>query len=177
MLTGLAALYLLARHRSAAIQIYQRLAQRLPTLKRLNSPLESFFAGLSILTDGRWFLRFLGWMLLNWGMAIVQFYLIVLAFFPQARLVWGIFGLGAAAFGGAVPSLPGAIGTFEGAMGGALTLLSKDESTSLAVALTAHFFNYLVSGTIGTYALLHEGETLAGIYRQLMELRTRQDAA
>lgn len=177
VLLGLAGLYILARNRPATLQAYDRLGQTFPILKRFSGPLDSFFAGLSVLTDSRRFLRFLFWMFTNWGMAVIQFFLIVRAFFPQARLVWGIFGLGAAAFGGAIPSLPGAVGTFEGAMGGALTLVSGNEAASLATALTAHAFNYLVSGTIGTYALSREGETLAGIYRQLMSLRTRQDAA
>lgn len=177
VLAVLLTLYLLALNRLQVMQIYQRLSQHLPRLKRFDSFLDSFFNGLVILTDGRWFLRFLFWMIVNWSMAICQFYLVVLAFFPQAQLFWGIFGLGAAAFGGAVPSLPGAVGTFEGALGGALSLVSKDESTSLAVALTAHFFNYLVSGTIGIYALSREGQTLAGIYRQILNLRTKKDAA
>lgn len=177
VLAGLIALYILAHNRSQALQTYQRLSQRLPFLNRLDGFLDSFFKGLAVLTDSRWFVRFIFWIIVNWGMAICQFYLIVLAFFPHARPFWGIFGLGAAAFGGAVPSLPGAVGTFEGALGGALSLVSRDESTSLAAALTAHLFNYLVSGTIGIYALSREGETLAGIYRQLINLRTKKDAA
>lgn len=177
VLAGLAALYLLAHNREWAMRAFQRLSQRVTLLQRFDNFIDSFFAGLAVLTDLRWFLRFMFWILFNWGMAVIQFYLIVLAFFPEARLAWGVFGLGAAAFGGAVPSLPGAVGTFEGALGGALTLVSKDEATSLAVALTAHLYNYLVSGVFGIYAFSREGETLAGVYRQLMNLRTRQDAA
>ena len=97
--------------------------------------LESFFAGLGVLTDGWLFLRFLFWMTLNWVIAIVSYYFIIRAFFPQTQLIWAMFGLGAAAFGGAIPSLPGAVGTFEGAFGGALTLLTGDQSTALAVAI------------------------------------------
>ena len=81
-----------------------------------------------------------------------------------------MFGLGAAAFGGAVPSLPGAVGTFEGAFGGALTLLTGDQSTSLAVALTSRFLNYLTSIVLGGYALAREGQSLSGIYRATDQL-------
>jgi uncharacterized membrane protein YbhN (UPF0104 family) len=101
---------------------------------------------------------------------------IMLAFFPQTKLAWGMFGLGAAAFGGAVPSLPGAVGTFEGAVAGALTLLTGDQSTSLAVALAARFFNYLTSGVMGGYALSREGETLTGIYQQLIKVRAGKES-
>ena len=102
--------------------------------------------------------------------------MIIRAFFPQAQLTWGMFGLGAAAFGGAVPSLPGAVGTFEGAFGGALTLLSGDQSTSLAVALTSRFFNYLTSIVLGGYGLSREGQTLSGIYQQLVKFRSKGEA-
>jgi uncharacterized membrane protein YbhN (UPF0104 family) len=84
-----------------------------------------------------------------------------------------MFGLGAAAFGGAIPSLPGSVGTLDGAFGGALTILTGNRSASLAVALTSHFFNYLVSIILGGYALSREGQTLSGIYRQLVKLRSK----
>jgi uncharacterized membrane protein YbhN (UPF0104 family) len=102
--------------------------------------------------------------------------LIIRAFFPEAQLVWGMFGLGAAAFGGAVPSLPGAVGTFEGAFGGAVTLLTGDESTALAVALTGRLYNYINSGVIGGIGLLREGQTLSGVYEQLKNLRAKTSA-
>lgn len=167
-------LYLLARYSQWALDVFHRLSARWPTLQRVGGNfLESFFLGLGVLKDGWLFIRFLFWMTLNWGIAIVSYYLIVLAFFPEAQLVWGMFGLGAAAFGGAIPSLPGAVGTFEGAIGGAMTLLTGDESTSLAVALTARLYNYINSGLIGGIGLLREGQTLSGIYEQLKNLRLK----
>ena len=135
--------------------------------------LESFFAGLSVLTDGWLFVRFLFWMTVNWGIAIFSYYLIIRAFFPQAQLIWGMFGLAGAAFGGAIPSLPGGVGTFEGGFGGAVALLSGDESRALAVALTGRLYNYFNSGVIGGIGLLREGQTLSGIYAQLKALRSK----
>jgi len=148
-------LYILARRNQWALDLFHKLSPRWPALQRFGGNfLESFFAGLSILTDGWLFVRFLFWMTVNWGIAIVSYYLIIRAFFPQAQLVWGMFGLGAAAFGGAVPSLPGAVGTFEGAFGGAITLLTGDQSTALSVALTGRLYNYINSGVIGGIGLL-----------------------
>jgi uncharacterized protein (TIRG00374 family) len=168
VVVGLVALYILAHNRVWAMSLFQRLSTRWPGLQiRGGSLLASLFSGLSILTDGWLFVRVLLWMTLNWAIAIFQFYLLILAFFPQATPVWSLFGLGAVAFGNAIPSLPGAVGTFEGAFGGAITLLSGDQSTALAAALTSHLFNYLSTGIIGLYALSSEGETLMGIYRQL----------
>jgi uncharacterized protein (TIRG00374 family) len=174
VLIGLIFLYILARNNQWALDLFHKLSARWPALQRFGgSFLESFFAGLNVLTDGWLFLRFLFWMTVNWGIAIVSYYLIIRAFFPQAQPVWGMFGLGAAAFGGAVPSLPGAVGTFEGAYGGAITLLTGDQSTALAVALTGRLYNYINSGVIGSIGLAREGQTLSGVYQQLKNFRAK----
>lgn len=176
VLGGLVVLYFVARNRQRALDVFHTLSARWPLIQRVGGRfLESFFVGLAVFTDAWLFVRFLLWMTFNWGIAIVQYTLVIQAFFPQATPIWGMFGLGAAAFGGAIPSLPGAVGTFEGAYGGALTVLSGDQSTALAVALTSRFYNYLISGIVGVYALSREGQTLSGIYHQLMNLRNRQD--
>ena len=181
VLIGITLLYVLARNNQWALDLFHKLSMRWPALQRLGGNfLEAFFAGLSVLTDGWLFVRFLFWMTLNWGIAIISYYLIIRAFFPQAQVVWGMFGLGAAAFGGAVPSLPGAVGTFEGAFGGAITLLTGDPSTAstaLAVALTGRLYNYINSGVIGGIGLLREGQTLSGIYEQLKNFRTKGETA
>ncbi len=177
VLAGLVAMYLLARNRQWALDIFHGLSKRWPVLQKTGgSFLEAFFTGLEVLTDPGLFARFFLLMTLNWGMAIIQYYLITRAFFPQATMIWGMFVLGAAAFGGAIPSLPGGVGTLEGAMGGALTLLSGNQSTALAVALTSRLLNYLYSGIFGLYGLSREGQTISGIYQQLMKFQARPDA-
>jgi uncharacterized membrane protein YbhN (UPF0104 family) len=113
-------------------------------------------------------------MAINWSIAIVQFLVILLAFFPHAPVVWVMFGLGAAAFGGAIPALPGGVGTFEGVMGAAVLLVSGDEARSFAAAIVTHLLNYLVAGIIGIYALSREGQTLSGVYQQLSKFRKEQ---
>ena len=177
ILLGIVFMYVLARNRERALIIFHKLTTRWPALQRLGGNLlESFITGLGVLTDGWLFARFMFWMAVNWGMAIISYYLLIAAFFPQAQMTWAMFGLGAAAFGGAVPSLPGAVGTFEGALGGALTILTGDQSTSLAVALSSRFLNYLTSIVLGGYALTREGQTLSGIYRQLVNLRPKGES-
>jgi uncharacterized protein (TIRG00374 family) len=173
---GLIALYVLARNRQWALDTFHKLSLRWPALQRFGgSFLESFFDGLTVLTDGWLFARFLFWMTVNWGLSILAYYLMVLAFFPNAQVAWGMFALGAAAFGGAIPSLPGAVGTFDGAIAGALFLVTGDQSTSLAVALTARLYNYLNSGIIGGIGLMREGQTLSTIYRDLMNFRNKKN--
>lgn len=171
---GIALMYVLARNNKWALDIFHKLSARWPALQRLGGNfLESFFTGLGVLTDGWLFVRFLFWMTLNWALAIVAYYFIIRAFFPETQITWAMFVLGAAAFGGAIPSLPGAVGTFDGAIGGALVILTGNESVSFAAALTARLYNYINSGVIGGIGLLREGETLSGIYAQLKNLRVK----
>jgi uncharacterized membrane protein YbhN (UPF0104 family) len=101
----------------------------------------------------------------------------MIAFFPETQVIWAFFGLGVAAFGNAIPSLPGAIGTFEGAFAGALTLLTGDQSTSVAVALAGRVYLYISSLVVGFIGLASEGETLSGIYQQLRDFRAKGGAS
>ena len=175
ILIGFILLYVLARNNKWALDLFHKFSARWPVLQRVGGNfLESFFAGLSVLTDGWLFLRFIFWMTLNWAIAIGSYYFIIGAFFPETQVVWAMFGLGAAAFGGAIPSLPGAVGTFEGAFGGALVLLTGNESVSFAAALTARLYNYINSGVIGGIGLAREGQTLSGVYQELMKLRNKE---
>ena len=172
MLFGLVLMYILARNNQWALDLFHKLAARIPLLQKFSGFLESFFQGLGVLTDGWLFIRFLFWMILDWAIALYAYYLMVLAFFPEATWIWAIFGLGMAAFGGAVPSAPGAVGTFEGAVVFALTRFTADESTALAAALTMRLYNYLNSTVIGVLGLSKEGQTLSGVYNELMRFRS-----
>ena len=112
-------------------------------------------------------------MTVNWSVAILSYYLIMLAFFPKTQVIWAFFGLGVAAFGNAIPSLPGAIGTFEGAFSAALTLLTGDQSTAFAAALAGRVYLYISSLVVGFIGLASEGQTLSGIYQQLRDFRAK----
>ena len=171
VVVGLFSLYLLARNHVWALGVFEKMGLRWPIVQRFGRLLKSFLEGLAILTDGWLFLRVLLLMTINWGIAIVQFLVILLAFFPNAQVIWAMFALGAAAFGGAVPALPGGVGTFEGVMGGALLLITSDSARSLASALMAHLMNYLITGILGIYALSTEGQTLSGVYHELVKFR------
>jgi len=174
VVAGLVMLYVLARNNQWALNLFHKMSARWPSLQKLGGGfLESFFEGLGVITDGWLFIRFLFWMTLNWGISMIAYYLIMRAYFPNVHPEWTLFILGAAAFGGAIPSLPGAVGTFDGAIAAALTLLTHDQSTALAVALTARLYNYINSGIIGFIGLSREGETLGGVYRELMALRNK----
>jgi uncharacterized protein (TIRG00374 family) len=177
VLIGLILLYILARSNKWALDIFHKLSARWPVLQRVGGNfLESFFAGLGVLTDGWLFLRFIFWMALNYGLSIISYYFIIRAFFPETQFIWAMFGLGAAAFGNAIPALPGGVGTLEGAFGGALVILTGNESVSFATALSVRLYNYINSTVIGGIGLAREGQTLSGVYQQLRNLRVNESA-
>jgi glycosyltransferase 2 family protein len=176
---GLVMMYILARNNKWALDLFHKLSARWPAIQRIGgSFLEAFFAGLAVISNGWLFTRFLMWMSFNWLIDLSTYFLIILAFFPeQAQLSLGLFAIGAATFSGAIPSLPGGVGTIEGAYVGALMLLGANQSTALASALTTRLYNYMNSTVVGVIGLMSEGQTLSGIYQQLLAFRKKEEAA
>jgi uncharacterized protein (TIRG00374 family) len=172
---GLLGVYLLARSRERVTGWLERLGERYPLVKKLAlGSLGAFFDGLAVLTDLRQFLKALAWILTNWTLSILLYYIFLRAFFPQATLLWAVFVLGLGSLGIAAPSSPGALGVFEAALVGALALLKADPSPATAFAIVVHLSNYINTGLIGGYALSREGETLASLYRRLGRLKASQ---
>jgi len=60
--------------------------------------------------------------LLDWGIAVLQYYWFLLAFFPNGKLLWASFLLGVSSLGIAAPSSPGSLGVFELIVVGTLSL-------------------------------------------------------
>ena len=171
VIAGLVFLFLLARQPRRFVDLLMRFTARWPAIgQAIGSRLEAFLSGLTVLNDGRRFLKAVAWVLLNWAVVAVQYYVLLWAFFPDAKLLWGAFSLGVGALGIAAPSSPGAIGVLEFSLAGALALFGLNYSTAVAFALTAHLFNYVSNGILGGYALARDGETLTGLYRRLREL-------
>jgi uncharacterized membrane protein YbhN (UPF0104 family) len=159
---------LLARNRDWALARFERLAARWPVLGRFGEQaLPAFFSGLSVLTDGARFARAAGWMVLNWVVALGQYYLLMTAFFPKALFLWAAFSLGVGALGLAAPSSPGSVGVMELSLVGALAVFGLNPSVALVFALTSHLLQYLTTGLIGAYGLARDGESLVDLYRKL----------
>jgi glycosyltransferase 2 family protein len=192
---GLLGLYLLARNRSLITAWLERASRPPLSLEDSQSQgepstshtgvraffrhlslafgrrMEAFLDGLAILTDTRRFLRAIGWALTDWGIGLLQYYMLMLAFFPGTKLLWAAFCLGAASLGIAAPSSPGAIGVFEAVVVGALAVFGLNPSVAAAFALVAHSLNYLITGLIGGYALVKDGQTLSGLFRELRRVK------
>jgi uncharacterized protein (TIRG00374 family) len=173
---GLVLLFFLARYRQWALEHFDRLALRWTFLQKFGgSQLHAFLNGLVVLTNPVRFLKTVGLVTLNWLVAILQYYVLLRAFFPDGELLWAAFSLGVVALGIATPSSPGAVGVLELSMVGALSLFSLDATTALAMAITGHLSNYMLTGLIGIYALGRDGTSLASVYRKVKELKTESE--
>jgi uncharacterized protein (TIRG00374 family) len=169
---GLVVMYLLARNQEWAVAQLNRFGGRWPILLKLGGGiLPAFLSGLSVLTDGTRFLRAVGWAAVNWSISLAQYYFMLNAFIPGAKLSWALFALGIAALGVAVPSSPGNIGVLEGALVAALAVFKVDFASAFAFAFTLHIIQYTLSIILGAYGLSREGETLLGLYQQLRNTR------
>jgi glycosyltransferase 2 family protein len=176
VLIGLITLYIMARYNKWVTQQINRFSGHWSLLDKIIAGfIPSFLSGLEILTDGRRFFKAVSLMILNWFVASLQFYLILAAFFPNAKYIWGIFALSVSSLGIAAPSSPGAVGVFELSMVTALALFGLDTSISLAAAITAHLSNYIITGIIGVFALFRDGLSLAGVYQEVRELSHRRE--
>lgn len=176
VISGLAMLYALARSRDWAERQLARLGARWPVLLKIGANrLESFFAGLEIITNGRRFLKAVLWMVIDWGVALLQYYLLLQAFFPDTRLLWAAFSLSIGALGIAAPSSPGAVGVLELSLIGALAVFGLDPSIALAFALVVHLFNYVINGTFGAIGLIQDGQSLSGLYRRIRKVQPARE--
>lgn len=170
-------LYIVARNREWVINMINRLSTRWAFMQRVGAGVAlSILNGLEVLTESGRFLRAIGWMVLNWIVAVGQYYVIMSAFVAEPKLLWAGFSLAVAALGLAAPSSPGSVGVLELSIVGSLSFLGFDPTVALAFALTLHFIQYLDTGVLGGYALIKDGQSLFGLYGNLLDLRNKAGA-
>jgi uncharacterized protein (TIRG00374 family) len=173
VIAGLGTIYFLARNRQHVLDWVDRVSERSLFVKKLaGRRVTAFFDGLAILTDGRLFLKALGWEGLNWLVGILQYYLFLRAFFPHPNLLWAVFAIGVGALGIAAPSSPGALGVYEAVLVGALVVFGLEASAIIAFALSMHILSYLITGLIGGYGLYKDGESLSSMYTRLGKMKS-----
>lgn len=178
VLIGFMLLYLLARNRSWAINTFRNLSDKFPLLNRFGGTrVEAFFDGLSVLTEGNHFAIAILWIGLDWFIAIIQYYILLVAFIPGAEMLWAAFTLGVAALGIAAPSSPGGIGVFELSVIGALAVFGVEASKSFAYAITTHLIQISMTGILGAIGFLRDGESLIETYRRSRQISKNSERA
>jgi uncharacterized protein (TIRG00374 family) len=131
----------------------------------------SILEGFTALTDIRLFVVSLGLLIISWGFAILENWILLRSIVSNPPIWWAGFVLGVTALGGAVPSAMGAVGVLEAAVVAALVVLGVNASTALGYGIILHIIHYVLSSILGMIGLGRDGESLSQIYT---ELRTRK---
>jgi uncharacterized protein (TIRG00374 family) len=110
--------------------------------------------GLSVLRSPARLAAVIGWSLVLWLVNALSFYVAFLAFdipagFAAALLLQGVLVLGIA-----VPSTPGYVGLFEGAIKAVLLLFAVAPDRAVAYAVTYHVTTFVPIVLLGAWSLL-----------------------
>jgi glycosyltransferase 2 family protein len=174
VLISLCLLYIAAIRRNALTGRVQSITLRWPKASRMiGDQLMAFLTGLAVITQPWRFFRIVLWMILNWSLALSQYFVYLKAFQPAASLLQTSFTLGVASLGIAAPSSPGSIGVYELAVVTGLAVFGLAPAVSLAYALTMHFLGILITGILGAVGLARDGETLSSLYSQARHVNRR----
>jgi uncharacterized membrane protein YbhN (UPF0104 family) len=136
--------------------------------RKLLPRLDALLDGLGTLTRPGEFFMSVMFIVGSWVFGAAEIHLLLNSGAFAAPFWWTGFVLGVLSLGVALPSAPAALGVYEAAAVGALSLLGVPTAQALAFAILAHLIHVAVTGLIGAYALLNEGETLSRLYRRLM---------
>lgn len=172
VLAALVLLYGMARNRGPINAWLTRLGEHSPRLARLVIPqIQSVLEGFAVLTRPSLFVQSLGLLGLSWALAILEDYILLRNWVPEAQFWWVAFVLAAGALGAALPSIPGSVGVFEGSVVAALSLVGVDPARALAFALIVHIIQLVFSSLFGLLGLTQEGQSLSSLYSDLVARR------
>ncbi|MHB0923092.1 MAG: lysylphosphatidylglycerol synthase transmembrane domain-containing protein [Bellilinea sp.] len=164
----LVGLYFMARFHEQVGGWIEKTGSRWKFFTRWIAPqVRSLLSGLSALTDPRRLIYSIGLILLSWFVAIFVYWITLFAIAPNIPYWWGVFVDAVLALGIAIPSAPAALGTYEAAMVGALSILGINQTSGLAYAITLHFLQILVTGVLGITGLMRQGRSLGNLFHDL----------
>jgi hypothetical protein len=165
---GLLSLHFIARFRVSIRNWIDRLAARVKLIEKYILPqIDAFLDGLAVLMNTRAFIVSLALMALSWALGAASQFSLLRGFLPTALPLYSTFALGAASFAGAIPSAPSGLGIYEGAVVGALALVSVSSGIALAYAVLHHVMHIIYSGIIGFYGFSKDGIGVMELYERL----------
>jgi glycosyltransferase 2 family protein len=148
----------------------ERLILRLVPFPRLANRLvgmiEGVVHGLSVVRSPSRVAAVIAWSLLLWLVNVSSFYIGFQAFdiplnFAGAMLLQGIL-----AFAITVPTAPGFVGVFEGAIKATLLLYGISDSVAVTYALVYHATTFVPITLLGAWSLIKTGMGLSGLRKE-----------
>ncbi|HJW91426.1 MAG TPA: lysylphosphatidylglycerol synthase transmembrane domain-containing protein [Anaerolineales bacterium] len=165
---SLLVLFLAARHQQHLGTWLERVAGRWEPIRRAVLPrLSTLLEGLSALTTPADFFFSVTFLFGSWLFGAVEIHVLLNSGAFSAPFWWTGFVLGVLSLGIALPSAPAALGVYEAAFVGALSILGVPVGEGLAYAIVVHLIHISVTGLIGAYGLLRDGETISGFLNQV----------
>ena len=142
--------------RTRAIRLAEWFEARLPLLKKIGASelLASFLDGLGFVRKPLVLAKVVGWSVVMWVGSAVTIYLGMLALGISRPFAVAVFVMVATNLSMAVPSAPGYVGVFHGAVVASLAVFGVDENQAAASGIVMHaaIFGAFVVG--GAYYLL-----------------------
>jgi uncharacterized protein (TIRG00374 family) len=134
----------------------------------------NFLQGLEFMREPKFFFPAVLFMLGAWGIALLEYFVLLKSFIPVATIWWAALGLGALAFGVAIPSAPAYVGVFEGALVLALVPLvgEAQKDSILAYALVIHIMHFILNGIFGLIGFLVQGNSISGLLKDISQQKT-----
>ncbi|HPH94897.1 MAG TPA: lysylphosphatidylglycerol synthase transmembrane domain-containing protein [Anaerolineaceae bacterium] len=167
---GVVGLYLMTCWRSRIDRLTAWFSSRWPKIGHWVQPkVASVLDGFATMTNPGLFIICFLLMFVSWLLAVALDYLLLIQVVPQVPFWWPVFLLAVTALGAALPSAPASLGTYEGAVWGALAILGVDSSTAIALAIIMHAINFSLSSLSGLVGLTREGERLTTLYQRLLK--------
>ncbi len=168
VLVGFGILFYLSRNSQKVQTWLEKISHRKAWIKRWVLPrLSSLLDGFGILSSPWKFLAALGLILLSWAMWTMLYYVMLLPLVPEIELWQAAFVESVLALGVAVPSAPAALGVYEAAMVGGLSILGVQHSIALGYAILMHFMQFALTGIIGLWGMFREGQSLGKLFARL----------
>jgi uncharacterized protein (TIRG00374 family) len=172
---GFLFLIFLASRREWAIELFQKLSEKLGILERfpvLAAWFEQFLDGLMPLANPRKVFLAFFWTALSWAVSTAAGYVLMFAFFEQGSLAATLLYIAAAAFAIAVPAVPGNLGTYEVSILLALSAMGYEQSdAAIAFAVMVHAVNVLVHVGTGVIGFLYEGISLNQLSQGVQDMQ------
>jgi len=172
------ALWLVVRFREASQRLLDRLLVRLTFLPRqaIQARWGELVEGLAPLVNLRSGSAAVLWTVIAWIFSISIYMLVLLSFQSNATVLEAVFIVVALALAITVPSSPGFIGVFQYVGQQALVLPfggKYDESTALAITLTAHLIYYLITSGLGLLGLWQSRASFARLGQLVFSRQTK----
>lgn len=176
LLLGLVALFFMARYHQQVHAWVSKMGRRSAFVEKQVTPrIGSLLGGLSVLTKPGDFLIVLGLAASSWALWAAVYYIVLISFVPGAPFWWSIFISGVLSLGIAIPSAPAALGVYEAAVVGGLSLLGVDVSTALAYAILMHFMQFVITGVLGFSGLLRDGRSIGTLFADIRRQQEEQN--